>query len=440
MTDIITIPLNDDIVILDRHRAVDQDKVDMLVESMREVGQLNPILVHREEDGSGPVILVAGRHRLEAARQLGWSGIDAIFVEADELHRELIEIDENLCRSELSPAEFALAISRRKAIYEALHPETAHGGDRKSEKSTRQNGDLNADRFSKDTADRTGKSERTIQRNAERTRKIGEDNLAKIRGTSLDSAGELDALAKLDPETIDDLCYRAACGKVVSAKAAQPEPTPEPEPADRWRELSLDEAAAEEEKERAEAEAEAKAKAEADADADADADDDDDELEGTKQLVDNSQLHSLLKQLDALVFDSSFNEPGSWGWWHHPGIRKIEGCDVELYELLGKLKDGLHSLHSIAENGGLVGAYLDAKARAKEERKKAAAAADLELAKAEYPKLRQRAEALGLSLKRREANFYLKRPGSSLAVANTLREVVAKLERHEAAAKAKVAA
>jgi hypothetical protein len=39
--------------------------------------------------------------------------------------------------------------ARRKEIYEELHPEARHGGDRKS---SRQLGDLNDDRFTRETA------------------------------------------------------------------------------------------------------------------------------------------------------------------------------------------------------------------------------------------------------------------------------------------------
>ena len=41
-------------------------------------------------------------------------------------------------------------------LYEILHPETAHGGDRRA---SRQIGDSN-DRFTADTAERTGRSDR----------------------------------------------------------------------------------------------------------------------------------------------------------------------------------------------------------------------------------------------------------------------------------------
>lgn len=72
-------------------------------------------------------------------------------------------------RAELSDAERAKSTARRKAIYEVLHPEFAHGGD---QKSSRQVGDLNDQRFTASTAKATGRSERAVQRDAERARNV----------------------------------------------------------------------------------------------------------------------------------------------------------------------------------------------------------------------------------------------------------------------------
>ena len=67
--------------------------------------------------------------------------------------------------------------AKRKEAYLRKHPETGHGGDRAS----RQVGDLDStDRFTKETADRTGQSERTIQRNAERGEKVTPAALAMV--------------------------------------------------------------------------------------------------------------------------------------------------------------------------------------------------------------------------------------------------------------------
>jgi hypothetical protein len=45
----------------------------------------------------------------------------------DLRYAQLAEIDENLVRADLSPAENALHIAKRKEIYERIHPETKQG-------------------------------------------------------------------------------------------------------------------------------------------------------------------------------------------------------------------------------------------------------------------------------------------------------------------------
>lgn len=65
--------------------------------------------------------------------------------------------------------ERALFTKRRKEAYEALHPETKHAETRNGGLA-RQVGDpeKRADRFTADTAAKTGQSERAVQRDAER--------------------------------------------------------------------------------------------------------------------------------------------------------------------------------------------------------------------------------------------------------------------------------
>ena len=69
-------------------------------------------------------------------------------------------------------AERAAQTSRRKEIYEALHPETSEGGPGRAKATRRQIGDDMAERFSASTAQATGRSERDIQRDAERGEKV----------------------------------------------------------------------------------------------------------------------------------------------------------------------------------------------------------------------------------------------------------------------------
>jgi len=81
-------------------------------------------------------------------------------------------VDENLCRAELSPADRASQTARRKAIYEELHPETRLGENQHTR--VRQVGEPSVERFTAETASAIGKSERAVQRDAERGEKISE--------------------------------------------------------------------------------------------------------------------------------------------------------------------------------------------------------------------------------------------------------------------------
>ena len=138
------------------------ENVKALSESISEVGMMNPITVDADNN------LVAGLHRLEAAKLLGWTEIECNVCELDELHAELAEIDENVVRTGLSDLELSELLARRKRIYETLHPETRHGGDRKSEtiKSSICRDDP-VKSFAEDTAEKMGVSPRTVERHVQ---------------------------------------------------------------------------------------------------------------------------------------------------------------------------------------------------------------------------------------------------------------------------------
>ena len=198
-------------------RPLQTTDVDKLAASIREVGLIQPVTVRSVSAMHNGLVqrvfqIVAGHHRVAAARALGWTEIDAIVVQAEgHLEAELIEIDENLCRSELSVAQRAHYSKRRKEIWEALHPEPSVDYGREDETEVRQvfapqfAGQLGGARpqtkgFAASTSEVTGENVRQIQRNVARAEAIGDD-LLRLTGTSLDKGVELDALAKL-PEPI----------------------------------------------------------------------------------------------------------------------------------------------------------------------------------------------------------------------------------------------
>lgn len=195
-------------------RAVVPLTVAALAESIAAVGLLNPVRVRAAGEGFE---VIAGRHRLEACRSLGLAEIDAIVVTDDDLHAELAMIDENLCRAELSPAERASQTARRKELYEALHPETKHGGDGVAKLATSKGEP--EQRFTAATAKVVGLSERVVQRDAERGEKVIPEVLAMVSGTRLDTGVYLDKIKALPPNE-----QYAAARRDLSASRAAPTP------------------------------------------------------------------------------------------------------------------------------------------------------------------------------------------------------------------------
>jgi ParB family chromosome partitioning protein len=200
-----------------------QKRVGELIQSIKAIGLQAPIIV-RAINGGGEETpkkfeILAGRHRYAACRALGMRTIPSIIQRVDDLRADLITIDENLCRGNLTPAQEAKALARRKQIYEALHPETKRGAIGGGHDQSRQIGDAGkATRFTKATASVTGKPERNIQRAVMRGAKIGSENLERLAGTSLDKGLELDALADLPAQQQNALIERAAKGEKVTAR------------------------------------------------------------------------------------------------------------------------------------------------------------------------------------------------------------------------------
>lgn len=205
--------------------------VDKLASSIREVGLIQPITVKARAVMSGGLStqgfqIVAGHHRVAACRSLGWTEIDAIVIDATgHLEAELVEIDENLCRSELTASQRSHYTKRRRDIWQALYPvqraESLGGQTSPTQKATEhKDRPQNQPQFAAATAAITGEAKRTINQHLARADAIGDD-LPRVHGTSLDKDVELDALAKLpQPERVA-LIERAEAGEKVSARPVE---------------------------------------------------------------------------------------------------------------------------------------------------------------------------------------------------------------------------
>lgn len=215
--------------------------LDELVESIHTVGLLNPITLTEE------LRLVAGYHRLEACKRLGWSEIDATIITVNELDAELAEIDENLIRNELTQLERAEALARRKEIYEARHPQVKHGGapGKAGGGKIPRPKDETVSSFAADTAAKTGLTPRTIQQDVQIATKIAPDVRDAIRDTPLaDSKRDLLELARLEPEQqrrVAERVIRGEAAKVrLAAQLVRREMTPPPLPQGKFRTIYAD--------------------------------------------------------------------------------------------------------------------------------------------------------------------------------------------------------
>ncbi len=190
----------DEIRIIDRKR--NAGDIIQLSASINEIGLLQPITV------TSDFRLIAGLHRLTACKHLGWQEIEANVVDYDsEILSELAEIDENLIRNELTQFDKSIQTSRRKEIYEILHPHTAQGKTtNRANQHTIKNEESGilchlpenkTESFVEQTAKATNQSERKIRKDA-RIGKILKPLEHLITGTKFeDNLKELDELVKI---------------------------------------------------------------------------------------------------------------------------------------------------------------------------------------------------------------------------------------------------
>lgn len=183
-----------DVVVGRRKRPLDEARVAGLEGSIAAVGLLQPIVV---TDTLG---LVAGRHRLEAVRRLGWQSIPARIAPLDALRAELAEIDENLIRQELTALEEAEHLQRRVEILEALG-ERAQVGWNGNQHTPAVGGDtVSPPKTTSGIAAEMGLGERSAQRRLQIARDIAADVKETIAATPLaDRTRDLLDLARMEP-------------------------------------------------------------------------------------------------------------------------------------------------------------------------------------------------------------------------------------------------
>lgn len=183
-----------------RLRPVDRDWVSALAIQFDVEGQEQPIVLRAteaDENLSYPYSLVIGAHRLAAAKALGWDTIRAEVRDYTPLRARLAEIDENLFRHELNPLDRAIFLHERRRVWDALNPESRHGGDRTTKGKGKSQGlRLDPKRFTKEAADRCNLSERTVQAALALASALTPETVSILRGSDWSRNGaELQRLA-----------------------------------------------------------------------------------------------------------------------------------------------------------------------------------------------------------------------------------------------------
>jgi len=135
----------------------DYGDIDGLMTSIRDEGQIQPIIVRNTKMG---YILIAGSRRLHACKGLGIN-VKAIVVKPRDLGHMLdLQLAENIHRKDFDLLETAEALAARQDAYEQLNPTTKHGAAGRGCEKTAEG----ATRFRLVMAEKLGVSEPTISR------------------------------------------------------------------------------------------------------------------------------------------------------------------------------------------------------------------------------------------------------------------------------------
>ncbi len=204
-----------------RLRPVSEAGVAAIKASIQELGVMKDAIHVRKLKKTGDFVLIAGGHRLTAARELGWETIAVVCWECSNDFASLMECDDNLAGADLTPLDTAVFLAERKRVYEKLHPEAKQGGDRKSEKF--QTDTMSVWSFASSTAEKFGVSERHVRRMVSAGEMLQSIDAQRLRASdrpiTLNDLTELAKIGEHDERSrVVDLL---AEGKVKSAKDAR---------------------------------------------------------------------------------------------------------------------------------------------------------------------------------------------------------------------------
>jgi ParB family transcriptional regulator, chromosome partitioning protein len=219
LTSITELPVAD-IEMGPRLRPVSRAGVEALKSSIGELGVMKDAVHVRKIKRTGALVLMAGAHRLTAARELGWATIPAKVWSCTDDWAALMEIDDNLASSELTALDTAVFLAARKRVYEKLHPETKAGTAGALAKHGLATDIMS---FAETTAEKFGLSSRHVRRLVTVGSFLNQDDIRWLRAAPRPvTLADLQCLAKIpDAEERAQVCIALTNGKAKSAAKAR---------------------------------------------------------------------------------------------------------------------------------------------------------------------------------------------------------------------------
>lgn len=201
-----------------RIRPVSEVALESLLVSIRETGHMADE-IHVRRSVGGKVSLIAGGHRLEAAKRLEWPTIRAKVWKCSAEWAKLWELDDNLAHAELDTLELATFLAARKALYLKMHPETA-GGRAGAHSRWEDAADIVS--FASTISEKRGISERHVRRLTAAGEALSHDQQRWLRAApKAPTLADLTAIAKEGDDTArSQAIISFSNGEAKSVKAA----------------------------------------------------------------------------------------------------------------------------------------------------------------------------------------------------------------------------
>lgn len=126
-----------------------------LEKSIQTLGLIAPLVISPDN------VILAGARRYQAMLNLGYTEAPVMVIDRNPLEKELVSIDENLVRKDLSKIEVESHLRRAKEIYQDLYPEADAVSEVPSEETVKKVV-LPAEKFLNMVSEKTGLSPKQI--------------------------------------------------------------------------------------------------------------------------------------------------------------------------------------------------------------------------------------------------------------------------------------